>query len=34
MYIDAINDEIIDKNPFSKATAPKKGNLKRRYLLQ
>ena len=25
MYVDAINDEIIDKNPFSKVKAPKKG---------
>jgi len=26
MYMDAINDEIIEKNPFSKAPAPKKGS--------
>lgn len=26
MYIDAINDELIDKNPFSKAPAPKNSN--------
>lgn len=26
MYIDAINDEVIEKNPFSRAPAPKKGN--------
>lgn len=26
MYIDALNDEIVEKNPFARVLAPKKGN--------